>query len=326
MSIIHKSKNEYYIMKKSKDERKFTMYKPEGKERNDYRYTTQEIYNAQKYGKTLEGRVSLCTEDHSLIVDLGGAIGEIPKKEAIYPLFNSKTKDIAIISRVGKPVCFKVCDVYTDAEGKPRAILSRKEAQRECYDNYISTLSCGDIIEAKITHIEPFGCFADIGCGIVSLLPIDCISVSRIESPLQRFSVGDDIYCVVRQIDADTGRILLSHKELLGTWEENASAFSVGQTACGTIRSVEDYGIFVELAPNLAGLSEPFEGAEPGMTATVFIKNIIPERMKIKLVIIDISNDRLAPADLKYYIPSSSHLDYWRYTPTECARVIDTCF
>ncbi len=302
------------------------MYKPEGRNKSIYRYTTKELYAAQKSGAILEGRVKMCTENHSLILDLGGAVGEIPKSEALLPLFGSKTKDIAIISRVGKPVCFKVKDLYTDADGKPHAELSRAAAQAECYENYISKLTCGDIIEARVTHVEQFGCFADIGCGIISLLPIDCISVSRIESPSQRFSVGQDIYCAVREIDEETGRILLTHKELLGSWEENASAFSAGQTTCGIIRSVEDYGIFVELAPNLAGLSEPFEGARPGMSATVFIKSIIPERMKIKLVIIDLGEEAASDKTVKYFLPENRHLDYWCYTPASCECTIDTQF
>lgn len=324
MSIIVFAKKEYNVKKKTKG--KIMMYKPEGQNQSNYRYTTQELYAAQKYGRILEGRVNLCTEEHNLILDLGGAIGEIPKSEAVEELFGAKTKDIAIISRVGKPVCFKVVDIYTDSEGKPHARLSRKLAQRECYEQYVKKLTPGDVISARITHVESFGCFADIGCGIISLLPIDCISVSRIDSPLERFKVGEDILCAVREIDAVSGRILLTHKELLGSWEENAAMFSAGQTAVGIIRSVEDYGIFVELAPNLAGLSEPFEGAKPGMCATVYIKNIIPERMKIKLVIIDLSDDYCEKKQIKYYVPEENHIDYWRYTPLACERTIETFF
>jgi Fe-S cluster assembly ATP-binding protein len=60
-------------------------------------------------------------------------------------------------------------------------------------NEYISKLACGDVIPAKVTHLEPFGCFADIGCGIVSLIPIDAISVSRISHPGDRFFNGQDI-------------------------------------------------------------------------------------------------------------------------------------
>lgn len=142
---------------------------------------------------------------------------------------------------------------------------------------------------SRITHLEPFGAFCDIGCGVIALLPIDAISVSRIKHPRERFTPDMEILAVIRNME--DGRITLSHKELLGTWEENAAKFQPGETVRGIIRSVETYGVFVELAPNLAGLAELKEGAKPGHLASVFIKNIIPDRMKIKLIIIDVFDE-----------------------------------
>lgn len=159
-----------------------------------------------------------------------------------------------MISRVNRPVCFVVTEIKTDPNGNEYAVLSREKAQRKCLDNYISTLVPGDIVNARVTRLESFGAFVDIGCGIIALLPIDAISVSRIEHPKERFSEGMDIRAVIRSIE--NGRINLSHKELLGTWEQNAAAFSPGETVSGIIRSVESYGAFVELSPNLAGLAE----------------------------------------------------------------------
>ena len=96
--------------------------------------------------------------------------------------------------------------------------------------------------------MEPFGAFCDIGAGISALLPIDSISVSRIPHPNARFSTGQNIRAIVKSCD-ELGRITLSHRELLGTWEENSAAFKAGETVPGIVRSVEKYGIFVELTP-----------------------------------------------------------------------------
>ena len=74
----------------------------------------------------------------------------------------------------------------------------------------------------------------------------------------------------MRGID-DSGRISLSHKELLGTWKENADRFHVGETVSGIVRSVESYGVFIELSPNLAGLAEPREGVEVGNLSLIHI-------------------------------------------------------
>lgn len=68
---------------------------------------------------------------------------------------------------------------------------------------------------------------------------------------------------MVRQVEPN-GRVALSHKELLGSWEENAALFSPGETVAGVIRSSESYGVFIELTPNLAGLAEPRDDVFPG--------------------------------------------------------------
>ena len=129
---------------------------------------------------------------------------------------------------------------------------------------------------------------------------------------------------VVRGID-ENGRITLSHKELLGTWEENAARFSVGETVPGIVRSVEKYGIFVELSPNLAGLAEFSDGIEPGSHAGVYIKSIIPSKMKIKLIIVD-SFDADYPVEPPEYFIGEGHIDRWVYSPAESDKVIESVF
>lgn len=273
--------------------------------------------------KILEARAVICDAEHNLIVDMGCIKGIIPREEGALGIKEGRVRDIAIISRVNRPVSFVITDFKKNTDGATVAILSRSKAQQRCMQQYIASLSSGDVINARITHLEPFGAFADVGCGIVSLIPIDTISVSRIDHPRERFSVGMDIRAVVKSIE--NGRISLTHKELLGTWQENASNFSVGETVAGIIRTVEQYGAFVELTPNIAGLAEIKDGIAPGSQASVYIKNIIPERMKIKLIIIDTFVQHYKPAPPKYYF-TGSHMDSFLYSPPNCDKVIETLF
>ena len=244
------------------------------------------IKEAYYSGKIIEARATVCDKDHNLHVDLGVMKGIIPREEGAMGIEDGSVRDIAIISRVNKPVMCRVIDFKTDERGETVAILSRRSVQLDCMRDYISKLIPGSVIDAVVTHMEPFGVFADIGAGISALMPIDSISVSRIPPPSARFTPGEKIRAVVKSID-ENGRITLSYKELLGTGEENAAEFRAGETVPGIIRSVERYGIFVELKPNLAGLAEYVPGVEPGQHASVYIKNLIPERMKIKLIIVD---------------------------------------
>ena len=186
-------------------------------------------------------------------------------------------------------------------------------------------LTPGEIIDSRVTHLEPFGAFVDVGCGIISLLSIDCISVSRISHPRDRFYPGMFIKTAVKNTDKELMRISVTHKELLGTWEENVSAFRIGQTVPGIGRSIEPYGVFIELTPNLAGLSEYTENVRIGDHATVYIKNIIPEKMKIKLVLIDTYQCESELYPPEYYI-KSDFIESWTYSPESCPKLIKTDF
>ena len=274
-------------------------------------------------GRILEARAVLCDAGHSLHVDLPCMEGVIPYYDGAIGISEGVTRDIALISRVSKPVCFVVRGFEDTPDGGRRAILSRREAQEKCRYEYINKLHCGDVIPARVTRLESFGAFCDIGCGLPALMPIASLSVSRITHPSDRFYPGMDIWGVVSALE--DGRVCLSQRELLGTWEENAAMFSQGETVAGIIRSVEEYGVFVELTPNLAGLAEPRAGVVPGERAGVYIKSILPSKMKLKLVIIDTSppsSERTPPC----YFITGGHIDRWEYSPPGCGKVIQTVF
>lgn len=305
------------------------VYKPEGMlietaENQGYLQSVAALREAMEQNIILEGRALVCDSNHNLVVDLGCCRGVIPRPHTVIGIEDGSTRDIAIISRVNKPVCFQILGFEQDETGQIIAVLSRKHVQEACRDTYLKGLTPGDVVDARVTHLESFGCFVDIGCGITSLIPIDSISISRIAHPRDRFQTGQQIKAVVKSLDV-AGRITLSHKELLGTWEENARLFSAGETVAGIVRSVENYGVFVELTPNLAGLAEPREGVKAGQHASVYVKSLIPEKMKVKLIIVDAFEAGYASAPIQYYI-DSGHIETWRYSPDASERTIETVF
>ena len=165
-------------------------YLPEGMLINtdtnkNYISGTAGLARAAQEGAILEATAVMCDAAHNLTVDVGGIRGVIPRKEAALGIESGRVKDIAIISRVGKPVCFKVIG---DRSGE--YLLSRRAAQQEAHGHFMEELERGEVIKSIVTHIEPFGAFVDIGCGIVSLIGIENISVARISHPGQRFVTG----------------------------------------------------------------------------------------------------------------------------------------
>lgn len=259
----------------------------------------------------LEGLTILCDTHHDLIVRVGPFTGLIPRTETALGIAEGTTREVAILSRVGKPICFTLEAI----EGNS-LLLSRRSAQTIALAYIMKHWQPGDVISATVTHLEPFGAFVDIGCGVSSLLPLEQISVSRIPNPGVRFSCGDEILAVVTGIDPDQNRITLSHKALLGTWAENAARFSPGITVTGIVRGLKSYGLFVELTPNLSGLADPYPGLKEGDRVSVYIKSIQPDRRKIKLVIIDQLPPDPVPEPPNYFT-TGPRLKEWRYLPDD---------
>lgn len=277
------------------------------------------LRSAGAQGTILEGQALSCSPEHHLTVSLGPFTGVIPREEAALGVAEGTVRDIAILSRVGKPVCFLVEEVREGPEG-PSIRLSRRRAQVLAREALMAQLRPGMVIPCTVTHLEPFGAFVDMGCGLVSMIGIEHISVSRIPHPACRFSVGQEIFAAVLDTDPAAGRVRLTHRELLGTWAENAARFQAGMTVPGIVRGLKEYGAFVELTPNLSGLAERKSGLREGDRVSVYIKAILPERMKIKLLAIDTLPPLNVPAPLEYFL-TQGQIEKWKYAPEGCVKV-----
>ena len=299
-------------------------FRTENNYRNASRLSATELRAAMASREILQSTALAFDTQRQLRFELGGCRAVMPFGQCADGADTGSVRDIAVLTRVGRPTCFVIEGIDTDENGQTVYRLSRAEAQRMCKAEYLDQLQPGDILPCRVTHLESFGAFCDIGCGVPALLPIDCMSVSRIQSPADRVHEGQDILCAVKSRDTE-GRIVLTMKELLGTWLENAAAFAAGETVVGLVRSVEPYGVFVELAPNLAGLAEAAPGLDCGQLVSVYIKSIIPEKMKIKLVVLHAMRDETFAFPLEYRL-HAGHIGRWIYSVPGAARVIETIF
>ncbi len=295
-------------------------YLPEGrllqkKENREVCATLRSLQEAIQTERVLEGRTILCTPEHDLSVRVGQFFGRIPREEAALGIREGTAREIAILSCVGKPISFVVRGIETNGT----LLLSRRRAQ-ELASSHLLSLPRGTVLPATVTHMEGFGAFVDLGCGVTSMIGIENCSVSRISHPACRFSVGQNIFVILSDSDPAIGRLYLSHKELLGTWLENAALFSAGMTVSGFVRGIKSYGTFIELTPNLTGLSDPTEGLSENDAVSVYIKAVLPEQMKIKLSVIQKLTPPNTPTPLSYFI-TEGQVSHWLYSPPGCKRI-----
>ena len=165
--------------------------------------TMQSLKQAAESGEILEALALRCDVDHTLHFSLNGIRAIMERGEVNAPWISGAERDIAILSRVGKPTCFTVQEVFTDEKGAPVARLSRRTAQEKAMDHFLQSLRPGSVLTCRVTRLESFGVFLDMGCGIIAMLPIEHISVSRISHTKERFRTGQKLLAAVLSVDQE---------------------------------------------------------------------------------------------------------------------------
>ena len=97
----------------------------------------------------------------------------------------------------------------------------------------------GQILNGTVKSIKPYGAFIKLQNGITGLAYIEDLSIARIKTPEERLKIGQNLQVMIKSIDREQKRVMLTYKELLGTWEENAEKFQEKTTVKGIVRETE---------------------------------------------------------------------------------------
>ncbi len=262
-------------------------FKPEGWNNEISQIDISKIKNYIQNDEIMQGLVKKCDKDYNLYINLQNRLtGIMPREEieAINLQQNNLPRENICTGKVHKFVQFKIKEIKDDNT----IIISRKNVQEEALKWVKNDLEVGQKVQGIVKSIKPYGAFIEIGGGIVGLAHIEDLSIARIKSPYERLKIGQKVEVVIKSIDKQKGKVILSYKEILGTWEENAKKFEQGMKTYGIIRETEKNknGIFIELNPNLVGMAEYQEGLKYGEKVSVYIRKIDEEKKKIKLNIL----------------------------------------
>lgn len=137
-------------------------------------------------------------------------------------------------------------------------IISRRkflsEQRADSRKKVMDTIHVNDVIQGVVKNITNYGAFVDIG-GVDGLLHITDMTWGRIAHPSEVLKIGDTVTVKVLTLDATNEKISLGMKQLLGNpWEQLSKDIVVGSVVKGTISSIADYGLFVNIAPGVEGL------------------------------------------------------------------------
>ena len=242
-------------------------------------------------GKTIEGKVTSSVRG-GLLVDVGTR-GFLPAS-LISNRFVSDLKPY-----IGKTIKVKITEIDP---AKNRLILSHKELieeeREQAFENVASQLVVGDVVEGRVSRLTDFGSFVDIG-GVDGLVHISEISYKHVDKPSDVLKVGQDVKVKVIGIDNDRHRISLSIKQTEPSpFEQATSSLNEGDVIEGEVKSLTNFGAFVEVADGIQGLvhvseisykhvDKPSDVLTVGQKVKVKVKvlNIDPSKRRISLSI-----------------------------------------
>lgn len=240
-------------------------------------------------GNAIEGTVTSSVRG-GLLVDVGTR-GFLPASL----ISNRYVSDLK--PYIGKTMKLKITEIDPN---KNRLILSHKdlieEEREEAFDKVASQLVVGDVIEGKVSRLTNFGGFIDVG-GIDGLVHISEISYKHVDKPSDVLKAGQDVKIKVIGIDDDRHRISLSIKQTEPSPFEQATAdLNEGDVFEGEVKSLTNFGAFVEVADGIQGLvhvseisnkhvDKPSDVLKVGQTVKVKVLNIDPSDRRISLSI-----------------------------------------
>ena len=240
-------------------------------------------------GNAVEGTVTSSVRG-GLIVDVGTR-GFLPASL----ISNRYVSDLK--PYIGKTMKLKITEIDPN---KNRLILSHKdlveEEREEAFDKVASQLVVGDVIEGKVSRLTNFGAFIDVG-GVDGLVHISEISYKHVDKPSDVLKVGQSVKVKVIGIDNDRHRISLSIKQTEPSPFEQATAdLNEGDIFEGEVKSLTNFGAFVEVADGIQGLvhvseisnkhvDKPSDVLKVGQSVKVKVLNIDPSDRRISLSI-----------------------------------------
>lgn len=250
-------------------------------------YSISELEEIKKKQEVIDMYVEDIDESFNMVgISLNKIKSIIPRDEASSIVGeDGLVEEKYIVNKKGKVLHVCIKDIIQNGENI-ELVLSKKILELKVRKWMYMHLKPGMKLKGTVVNTADYACFVDVGGGVIGILKSKDITDSVLQTTADIFKVGQRINVIVKKYDRDTGRIELSYKEFLGSFEDNVKNLKEGDIVEGIVRNRIKTGIFIELKPNLVGMAEHVNGLEYGQKVLVSIKKISIEKKKIKLVII----------------------------------------
>jgi ribosomal protein S1 len=181
---------------------------------------------------------------------------------------------------------------------RKRVLLSRRKLEeRERMDRMaeaVGGLSGGTVLTGKVTRVEAFGAFVDIGNGLEGLVHVSNVSRKRVEDVTQVLTPGQSVQVMVLEVKDGGRKLSLGMKQLeADPWAEVTHLLNVDQQVTGKVTRVADFGAFVEVLPGVDGLLHVSQfSRERVRDLSRLVK--VGDEVSVRVTAIDPANQRIS--------------------------------
>jgi small subunit ribosomal protein S1 len=199
-------------------------------------------------GVILEGTVKNIT-DYGAFIDLGGIDGLLHITDMSWGRLQHPSE----VLKVGETV--KVVVLKYDPE-RERVSLGMKQIMNDPWTEAAANYPVGRRVQGKVVSVTDYGAFIELEKGVEGLIHVSEMSwTKRTVHPSKVVNVGDMVEVQVLGVDEGNRRISLGLKQTEpNPWEVLADKYSPGAHVKGKVKSITDFGIFVEIDSGIDGL------------------------------------------------------------------------
>jgi len=207
-----------------------------------------ELLEKIKEGETVDGIVKNLT-DYGAFIDLGGIDGLLHITDIAWRKVKHPSQFLTIADNV------KVKVLNIDKKNL-RVSLGLKQLDQDPWEKIIENYTTGMKIRCNVTNITDYGLFVEIEQGMEGLVHVSEIDWrNNNPNPQKIAKIGDEIEVMILEIDNEKRRVSLGIKQCqVNPWQEFEEKHSINEKISGTIKSITDFGIFVELQGMIDGL------------------------------------------------------------------------
>ena len=155
---------------------------------------------------------------------------------------------------IGEEVEVVVLDINKD---KQEISLGMKQTEVNPWELVAEKYPPGTVVEGKVRNLASYGAFVEIEPGIDGLLHVSDLSwTKKLSHPNEMLKKGDQIKCVVLEVDQEKQRVALGLKQMTeDPWVDAIpSHYQPGMIVQGKVTKITNFGVFVELEDDLEGL------------------------------------------------------------------------